>query len=402
MEKTLVSAMLKSRSSFIVIQEHINLKQYSRQFQILFENIRQYYDRDTGAVFVDRGTLLELVASTLKNEKHLQDFTAIVDEAIAIEVSEPNIKQVVLLAKREELGDMLAQAIVNKDPKVSEYLEAYQKLRKATELEEVTSGLEVYNEVDLEALIATEYDPASFLQLMPMSLNDRLDGGLKGGHHVVAYARPEAGKSMFAINAACGFARQGHKGLYLINEDRPKDIILRITSNLTGMTKHQIRDDPKLADSKARAIGFENITVVSAAPGTVFQIEEQLSKRPDYKWVVIDQLRNLKVKADNRTNQLEAAATGVRNLAKKANVVAISVTQAGDSATGKAVLDQGDVDSSNTGIPAQADLMVGIGVNLELEQAGCRMLSLPKNKLSGDHSHFPVRVEPYISRIRSV
>lgn len=402
MENTLVSAMLSSRSSFQVIREHINLKQYTRQFQILVAHIDQYYQRDNEATHVDRNTLVELVASSLRNDKHVEEFTSLIDQAIATSVSEPNIKQVVLLAKREEVGDLLAAAIVNKDPKVQDLIEQYQKLCKATELEEVVSGLEVYSNVDLASLIASEYDPASFMKLMPLALNDKLDGGLKGGHHVVAFARPEAGKSMFAINAACGFARQGFKGIYLINEDRPKDILIRITSNLSGMTKHQIRDDPREAQRLADERGFGNITVVSAAPGTIQQVSEQIEANTDVKWVVIDQLRNIKVKAENRTNQLEAAATGARNLAKEYNVGVISVTQAGDSATGRKVLEQGDVDSSNTGIPAQADLMVGIGMDLELEQAGMRMFTLCKNKLSGDHSSFPVRVEPQLSRIRSV
>lgn len=402
MENTLVSAMLSSRSSFQVIREHINLKQYTRQFQILVGHIDEYYQRDTQAPHVDRGTLLELVSNSLRNEKHLQDFTNIVDQALALTVSLPNVEQVILSAKKEEVGDQLAAAIVNKDPKTEDLLERYQKLCKATELQTEGYALEVYRNVDLASLIASEYDPASFMQIMPLALNDKLDGGVKGGHHVVAFARPEAGKSMFAINAATGFARQGFKGIYLINEDRPKDIILRVTSNLTGMTKHQIRDDPHLAERLAKERGIDNLTIVSAAPGTIGQIAEELSKDDEYKWVVIDQLRNLKVKAENRTNQLEAAATGARNLAKEYNVAIVSVTQAGDSATGKKVLDQGDVDSSNTGIPAAADLMVGIGMDLELEQSNLRMITLCKNKLSGDHSSFPVRVEPQLSRVRSM
>ena len=84
------------------------------------------------------------------------------------------------------------------------------------------------------------------------------------------------------------------------------------------------------------------------------------------------------------------------------NVLAISVTQAGDSADNKAVLDMGDVDYSNTGIPAQADVMIGVGVTAELEAENRRMFSLPKNKISGDHSSFPVNVLPHLSRVTSL
>jgi hypothetical protein len=101
-------------------------------------------------------------------------------------------------------------------------------------------------------------------------------------------------------------------------------------------------------------------------------------------------------------NQLEAAATAIRNIGKQANVLAVSVTQAGDSASDKLILDQGDVDFSNTGIPAQADLMVGIGVDAQHEAEGIRVFNLPKNKIGGVHEHFPVRIYTQLSRVVSI
>lgn len=236
---------------------------------------------------------------------------------------------------------------------------------------------------------------------MPMALNDRLGGGLKKGNHVVAFGRPEAGKSAFAINAACGFARQGFKGIYFINEDRVEDILLRCISNLTGIQKFELSDRYEEATELAHENGYANIICISASPGTLDQIERLVDRyTPD--WMVIDQLRNVQIKEDNRVVQLEKAATGIRNIAKMYNVATVSVTQAGDSASGKAILDMSDIDSSKTGIPAQADLMVGIGVTDELEMQGKRYLSLPKNKLGGRHESFPVNIDILLSRYTSV
>lgn len=236
---------------------------------------------------------------------------------------------------------------------------------------------------------------------MPMALNDRLGGGLKKGNHVVAFGRPEAGKSAFAINAACGFARQGFKGIYFINEDRVEDILLRCVSNLTGIQKFELSDRCVEATDLAHENGYGNIICISASPGTLDQIERLVDRyTPD--WMVIDQLRNVQIKEDNRVVQLEKAATGIRNIAKMYNVATVSVTQAGDSASGKAILDMSDIDSSKTGIPAQADLMVGIGVTDELEMQGKRYLSLPKNKLGGRHESFPVNIDILLSRYTSV
>ena len=80
----------------------------------------------------------------------------------------------------------------------------------------------------------------------------------------------------------------------------------------------------------------------------------------------------------------------------------VSVTQAGDSAEGKAVLDMGDVDYSNTGIPSQADVMVGIGANKTHKEQGEVVFSLPKNKVSGIHEYFACGAQPHLSKIVSI
>lgn len=345
--------------------------------------------------------LIELVAVQLKNEKHLKDFTELVDNALLISSSTKNVNQVILEAKKIELGKQLATSIANQKDH-TQLLEDYATIHKATTLDDILDrGLEVFEGVSVRDLIKVEHTDATYLKLMPQALNDRLDGGLKKGNHVVAFGRPEAGKSCFSINAACGFARQGYHGLYFINEDRPEDILLRCISNLSGIPKHEYDSRVDEAEELAEQNGFSLIRVVSVAPGTLDQIERLLERyKPD--WMVIDQLRNIQIKEDNRVIQLEKAATGIRTLAKKYNVAAVSVTQAGDSASGKAVLDMSDIDSSKTGIPAQADLMVGIGVTDELEMRGHRYLSLPKNKLGGRHESFAVNIDTLLSRFTSV
>ena len=118
--------------------------------------------------------------------------------------------------------------------------------------------------------------------------------------------------------------------------------------------------------------------------------------------MIVDQLRNLQVKADSRTNQLEAAATAMRNIGKECNVLMVSVTQAGDSGRDKLILDDGDIDFSNTGIPAQADLLIGIGVDPDHEARDLRVLSIIKNKIGGIEDHFPVRINRLLSRYGNV
>jgi len=89
----------------------------------------------------------------------------------------------------------------------------------------------------------------------------------------------------------------------------------------------------------------------------------------------------------------------MRKVGKKYNLVPISITQAGDSATGKSYLSRGDIDFSNVGIPGTADLLLGIGATEEMERGGERMISFVKNKISGNKIPLKVWFNQYLTRV---
>lgn len=408
MEQQLLSAAISGRDNYDLIKSHVDLKlsTYSKLFQIVFAKVGDYYTRDDAAQMIAPEVLLEQIGSTIRNDKHISDIKDMLLDAAGSDVSVENVKAVVLLAKQQEAQDKLAQALASgitpRGVDIDEMIEDVKRLRAMTTLDElVKEEVEVFHNVNLATLFEKEFDPATRIKLFPASLNDRLDGGAKRGHHIIIFARPETGKSMTVINMSCGFLRQGLKVLYVINEDRPEDIIIRHVANLSNMTKREQDGEREKAQQLAESVGFHNLYVANASPGTPEQIDDLVEQyQPDV--LIVDQLRNLKVKADNRVLQLEEAATAMRTLGKKRNILVISVTQAGDSADGKPILEMGDVDFSNTGIPAQADLMIGIGVDAALEAENRRMFSLPKNKISGEHEHFPVDVIPWLSRVTSI
>src|SRR5690606_32666023 len=108
-----------------------------------------------------------------------------------------------------------------------------------TSLEQVLqSAADITERIDVRAWAELKRNRTDVLKVYPESLNNKLDGGAAGGDHIVVFARPEAGKSAWVINAMGGFARQGAPGLYIGNEDRKDRIEGRIISNLSGMTKH--------------------------------------------------------------------------------------------------------------------------------------------------------------------
>lgn len=406
MEHSLLAASLRSREDYLLIRGYIDLKvsTYSKSFQIVMSKVGDYYKRDGSVTSVDSAVLMAQLAESIRNEKHVELFSSFITESLAKDSSDANVRAVILLAKQQEVADKLSQVLAtnSEDARVDTLIEELRVLRSMTSLEELTEiGLELYHDIDLVELISKESDPTNLIKIYPSSLNDRIDGGAKRGHHILVFAQVETGKSAMCINMNCGFARQGFKSIYFINEDRPQDIILRHISSLSGMTKRQIYEDPRQAQSLANDAGFQNIMVVSASPGTPAQIESYIDKySPDC--IIVDQLRNLSVKAESRVNQLEMAATAIRTISKRTNVLAVSVTQAGDSANNKLILEKGDVDFSNVGIPSQMDLMIGMGMDSTYEAEGLRHLTLVKNKLSGSHSNFPVRIDTTLSRIRTI
>jgi replicative DNA helicase len=401
MEKHILSAMLGSRESFYLIMSYITTRLYSREFQIIIKFIKSYYDRDENAQLVDRTLLAELIAAQTANEKHTEKFLKAIDEALLLETSDANVKMIVLNMKKKELGQELAIANANGDDS-SEQVETYREIMKYTDLDELTDrGVEVYDTKDLDDLINHEIDPTTRMIVYPLSLNERLDGGLRGSDHMTIMARPEMGKTGLVLTMACGFARQGKVGIVFNNEERIERLRMRGLSCATGMTIQEIRNNPQAAKDIAEQVGFHNIIFISLSPGTVHQIDHFVEKYKA-KWFIVDQLRNLAMKAENRTNQLEAAAVGIRNIGKRYDAASISITQAGDSAEGKAVLTMGDVDNSNTGIPGACDVLLGVGATDDQKALGIRVLSLSKNKLGGVHVDWPVRFNPFLSKYVSM
>lgn len=409
MEAQLLAASLASRDSYELIKEYITLKSstYSKQFQVVMNKLGEYYARDSAAVKADVSLLLTQISETIRNDKHIATFRDMLSAAQAVDLSEANVKATVLLAKQQEVGDKLSQALVMDagQAKVDELLAELQELRSVTSIEQLASQEEAARvlsgaELDLNALLHKENDASNLIKLYPTSLNERVDGGVKRGHHIIIFARPNAGKTATCVHMSCGFLHQGFRVLYIINEDREEDIYLRHVNNLSGYDKYTLTGNVQEAQAKARGRGIDRLVIAGLAPGSIKQIAELIEQHsPDV--VIVDQLRNLNVRADSRVNQLDAAARGVRDLGKYYNVLMVSVTQAGDSAEGKAVLDMGDVDFSNTGIPAACDVLLAIGKDATLEAEQRRMISLPKNKL-GREEHFVVNITPSLSRLGNV
>lgn len=390
-ERNTLAAAMRDRKVYSFIATHLKQPDLTEQGRVVWEAIDQYYRRDGKAQSVDAELLTKLIESTVANPKHKEALATVVSGLARVEISPENWAEHLVGMRREAVGAKLASAILSGD-KADELLEEFVDLTGA----EVGADEERPRLLMAPSLrdVLSETPDKDLIALYPRALNARIGDGMMRGHHVIIFARPEMGKTTFLANIAAGCLHDGHRVLYLGNEEPLADLVAKFKGRVARRTRYEVVADMDGTDALCRERGWDNMAMAQLELNTPREIEEYVQEiRPDV--LIIDQLRNINVrgsKNDGFVQNLEAAAKAVRQIGLKYNCLVISATQAGDSASGKSVLDMSDVADSKTGIPAQADLMIGIGATSEDEMAARRVLSLPKNKRSGRHDHFPVGV----------
>ena len=399
MEHKIIAAVAADRGSFERINSHLANSDLSPEGGQVYKEIRKFYSKDANAQHVDLDIVQSAVVRRLTNPKHNELFVVYFQHVASQDVSSINVVDEVIAAKRKVAQMNLADAILSsQDEQIDLMLDKVEALRASETLDDNVH--EEYQGLAVEAL-SPEFDQEHLIKVAPQSLNRRLGGGLLRGTHMVVVARPEAGKTLMVLTMVDGFVRCGRKVLYIGNEDPIKSVVMRLITNITNMSSTEVLQQPQQAMSLAVERGYENAVFAGLSGGTLDDVRSLCTKhRPDV--LIVDQIRNLATKAENRTNQLETVARGMRNFAREFDLLSISVTQAGDSASGKLVLDMGDIDGSNTGIPGACDVLLMAGMNESYDQQNIRMLKLAKNKASGRHDEWTVSIDKVHSRIRDL
>ena len=348
----------------------------------------KYYHRDQQAHSVLAPLLKEAISQ--EYPKPAEKLHVVIDNSLELDASVNNVIHLALQQKLQRVSFQLSQAFASqRDKDIEMYLEEYEQLMAgeltADDNSEVIQGANIVE-------IMEKRSDANRIPVLPPSLTKQLEGGPIRGHHIVLYAVTDLGKTLFTLNMIRGFIRAGLKVVYVCNEDPMADLVERILTSICsakGKDKHDIRKYPKQAAIMASKLGWDNLVWAELSPGTLGEIRAIVDEyKPDV--LVVDQIRNLDTGEKNYVRSLEIAAQAMRNFAKKYNLLSVSVTQAADSANGRAILGRGDIDNSNVGIPGTADLMLGIGATEDQELQGQRVLSFAKNKVSGDKSPLPV------------
>lgn len=412
LDAQLLAAAIKSRASFEAFEPHFTEEDFTPISKFWFSLVKEWYGTDRQAQSIDRSLLAEQGKRRITNSKHEEALLGFIRE-LPEPPSADNVVRVALELKRHNAEMELGAALGAGDRKKSKrLLSIVASLQEATDLSfGQARRTEWQDAVSVEQLF-TRVGKENRIPIAPAVLNTKVDGGALPGHHIIIMGRPEAGKSLVSINMAYGFVKQKKRGLYAGNEDQIDILKSRMVSRVTRMPFAEAEANREKAIRLYKQRGGEDYLVMSQLKhGTIEALAKKIEQDGPFDFIVLDQIRNVSAgsEADGKmTTRLEAVGREMRDLLLDYGLIGISVTQANDR-TERANqeppiwLGMGDMDSSRTGLPGTADLIVGVGVNRELKERNQRALSLPKNKLSSApdaHEGVIVEVEPAISRVR--
>lgn len=388
-ENKLISALIGSRDAFYKVYPFIKENTFYEFNSLVFDEIVEYYKKDPSATKVDVDIIkTRLKKNNVKKEKLVEEYFASLPESPSL----PNLLGLFTEIQKEKLSQEVLKSIVGKDEeRAKEYMEQYLTFG----VEEVKE--ELFNATPIEKL-EEHFSGRNMIPVYPTHLNELLGGGVPRQSQLCVFARPDVGKSTVSINLAVGAAEAGYRVLYLGNEDPAPKMMYRIISRFTRIPDHELKKDTKKYFDLAIQNGYGNLFFIPAHPGTLPELRKWVERlSPDV--FIIDQIRNMHIKKESMTINLEQGCIGTRNIAKEFNCVSVIVTQAGDSARNKVALDMEDVEWSNTGVAAQMDLMIGIGQTPEMKNNNRIMLSFPKNKLTAPIKPFTANIDYVLNRV---
>ena len=399
-EQSILAACISDKDAFTALQVHGQLSDLSPLGQFWVDKLETYYGRDSEAKSADIKLLRE-TGITVADDRHRETLSSYYDDLPIVGVSTNNVVAQILTLQRHNVGIELANLLFDADTKsdkVKELIVRYSELQNALEV-----GLKNTQYLDYESL-HNVYDPSLIVPLHPAKLRKQLlGGGALPGHTILVYGRPEAGKSLLAISMAAYCAYKGKKVLYCGNEEAVQTLGMRVACNLARKSIREFQEHGDSIRRIAQSRGLDRVTIMELAPGTFAEIEAGIQDiKPDL--LVVDQLTGIDVGESGDVRSMDKAARSFRALVKSQGVVGLAVSQAGDRTEKHgqlppAWLTMSDVYGSRTGIPAQIDLMIGIGYDQDMYDRDQRAISLPKNKLGGTHEKFTVNIDKFKSMV---
>ena len=234
-----------------------------------------------------------------------------------------------------------------------------------------------------EELMESTSKPPEFLFGVP-TLEEHLSGMNRGDFGII-FARPEVGKTSFCSHLVAQYLAQGKKVHYWANEELAKKVKLRITTAFFGVDKHTLVENKHDYKETYDSVIGSNLVVIDSVGTDITELGSFTAlNKPDV--ILIDQLDKVKINGDfgRGDERLKELYVSGRELAKRNDCLVWAVSQANYEAHQREIIDFSMMDNSRTGKAGEADVILGIGKGLGVED-NTRFLTISKNKVNGWH-----------------
>ena len=399
-EKQMLKLLL-GKKFYTQYKGQVSRNVFQGSFGSLFETIQKAHDKYDADISVDElYSLHTAIYNPALTRAAKEQFSELIEDIKeTTEPSEAIAKDIVAILSDRNTAQKIAiesTEIFNGKPAdfniITKIIEEHKKGLPTEKLEAVTD--------DVNQLIK-ELDVTSKWKFNLIRLKENI-GGVGPGNLMIAFARPETGKTAFWVSLVAGpngFAEQGALVHAFINEEPAVRTQMRAISCFTGLNKEQIIEDKAKTHEEWKKIK-DNIKMIDTVDWTIQDIDSHCEKyKPDI--IVIDQLDKINVSGTYaRTDEkLRAIYTNAREIAKRRDCVVIAISQASADAHNRDHISFDMMENSKTGKAAEADLIIGIGNRTSNYPTNkMRVLNVSKNKITGWHGDPSCTLDKYISR----
>jgi len=399
-EKQMLKLLL-GKKFYTQYKGQVSRNVFQGSFGSLFETIQKAHEKYDADISVDElYSLHTAIYNPALTRSAKEQFSELIEDIKeTTEPSEAIAKDIVAILSDRNTAQQIAiesTEIFNGKPAdfgiITKMIEEHKKGLPTEKLESVTDNIEELIE---------ELNVTSKWKFNLVRLKENI-GGVGPGNLMIAFARPETGKTAFWVSLVAGpngFAEQGANVHAFINEEPAVRTQMRAISCFTGLNKEQIIEDKAKAHEEWKKIK-DNIKMIDTVDWTIQDIDSHCEKyKPDI--IVVDQLDKINVSGTYaRTDEkLRAIYTNAREIAKRRKCVVIAISQASADAHNRDHISFDMMENSKTGKAAEADLIIGIGNRTSNDPTNnMRVLNVSKNKITGWHGDPAVTIDRYISR----
>jgi replicative DNA helicase len=404
MDTTILRALL-SHDFFEQNKSRLHSGLFEAEMKDIYKTIKTAHERyDTDISIPELRNLFdnENPIATGAYKANVYDVMSAIDstEAINPEISKDLIAGLWKRAECTKLANLALEASEGRDDVWNTIISLVDKHRESFLPEDEIE----FAPDDIYELLATATDAGRF-PFNLKSLHDKVYG-IGRREFMAVYATPNVGKTAFMLTLCAGpdgWADQGHRILYVGNEEDVARSKLRAIMAYTGMNSADIEIDPHAAVTRYQSIN-EHLKFLNFVDHDISRLDAIQAK---YKFdiVVIDQLDKISIGGNfGATHEkLREIYRQAREFAKRHDCAVIGMSQASNDARGKTRVTPFEMEGSKIGKAAELDLAIGIGALdqgdvVDTEPDMTRYLTVGKNKLNGWHGTVTCMLDAKVSR----